>query len=214
LALYTPWTSLPFETGNFEDFPNMLVRGWSVNRRSEDLVETNVGGAIQAGLDGSSALLLSAKSKTTQPIPGGYAGSSLLVRGPEIAVPQQSLLRISGFVKLNRTQSGRQCGLLAYDSGLGPAFGQLISSNTPATDGWSRFTLYRMAPESNSVRVMLEVRGEGEYLVDDVRVDYMLLRDGSNASMVPMELSADPAVGPPPTAGPGINLQVPVSTNR
>jgi hypothetical protein len=180
------WTSLPFETGNFEDFPNMLVRGWTVNRRSEDTIETNVGGALQAGQDGSSALLLTAKSKTGQPISGGYAGSSLRVRGPEVSVPRQSMFRINGYVKPLKAQKNLQCGVLVYENSLGPAFGQLVTSDDTQSD-WKRFSLYRMAPEDGNVRVLFELRGEGEFLVDDIEIDYMLLRDGSNQTLVPLE---------------------------
>jgi hypothetical protein len=193
IASNRAWTSLPFETGNFEDFPNMLVRGWTVNRRSEDTIETNVGGAIQAGLDGSSSLLLTAKSKTGQPLTGGYAGSSLRVRGPEVKVPRQSMVRINGYVKPLKAQADLQCGVLVYENSLGPAFGQLISGEASSSD-WKRFSLYRMAPEDGNVRVLLELRGEGEFLVDDIRLDYMLLRDGENQTLVPMEETVQPPV--------------------
>jgi hypothetical protein len=60
-------------------------------------------------------------------------------------------------------------GLLIYDSLVGTA-GALRFQGPARSGGWQEFEFYREVPASTEMQILLELRGLGEALVDDLSV--------------------------------------------
>lgn len=103
------------------------------------------------------------------------------------------MVRIHGLIAVRQPNPLPQAGLLVYDDVLGPAYGQLVDSKRgtqqPANstgEEYVPFTLYRLAPDSGQMRIIFETRGEGEFIVQRMAADYMLL-DRSIVPLMPLE---------------------------
>ncbi len=169
-----PWQPLPIPGQQALQWEEQMSMGWSVDRRLETMVDSQVRVLPNSGADGGTALHLSAQSIQGEPIAGGFAGSSMRVTSATIQAPARSLVRIEGLVRRIHSGPGKQVGLLVYDDVVGPGSGQLFDSTAPSTDLWQRISLYRLVTGNEGLRIMMEVRGEGEYLVDDLRVSMIL----------------------------------------
>jgi hypothetical protein len=77
------------------------------------------------------------------------------------------IVRIEARVFVRDGFAKPQAGLLFYESLEGPALGQLLKG-PPGV--WMPVRLYRAVQRSGPLEVMLEMRGEGDVLVDQINV--------------------------------------------
>ncbi len=184
-----PWMQHMVPGIAMSDWQGMEASGWHLDRRIEHLVES--GATVMRSTEDSSgnALWLSAKSRTGEAISGGFAGSSMRVYSPPIDVPSGSLVRIDGRIQVRGFKPMPQSGLLVYDDVSGPASAILCSPEGADANGWQGFTLFRFLGTQQGVRVMMEVRGEGEYLVSDLRVSSLIPGLASGLPTTPVSLT-------------------------
>ncbi|MFO0924317.1 MAG: hypothetical protein U0905_17720 [Pirellulales bacterium] len=156
------------------DWEAMQRLGWNIDRRIEEQVDSRFELASSQGVDGSMALRLQARSTRGEAIQGGFAGSSLRMYSPPIDIPRHALVRIDGLVQVRRSSPVAQSGLLFYDDIAGPASGCLIQATPGVSGNWIPVTLFRYLSREGGVRIMMETRGEGEFLVSNFRVTYLI----------------------------------------
>lgn len=98
-------------------------------------------------------------------LPGGYAGTAARVQSPSVDCPPSSLIRVNARMRTIGFGGPFQ-GVLVYDSLGGPELGVLVRS----PDEWQQIEIYRQTTSAASLKVMFEVIGAGEVLIDDVQV--------------------------------------------
>ena len=96
-------------------------------------------------------------------------GSPVTAASPSISVQAGQFLRIRGRVRIPRALTATMDGLLVYDSLVGSAGALRFPGPTPS-GGWQDFEYYREVPASCEMQLIIELRGLGEVLVDDLCV--------------------------------------------
>lgn len=173
------WSDLALAGGALENLDVMLAAGWKQDRRLEDQVEV-LTEIVPIAPDGSgNALRIIARGKERE-VPGGYAGSSLRIRSGAIQVTAGQVIRIEGRVKVQAGCTKPQSGLLVYESIEGPALGQLLKS---PQNVWLPLRIYRVVERTGPLEIMLEMRGEGDVLIDDLTVSAAIFAPQDNSGM-------------------------------
>ncbi len=181
------WEPSKLPQGDFDDMNEMKAVGWSFDRRLEDRVQNQASILGNSGPDRSNALLLEAASIDRTPITGGYAGASLHVSSPFVAVPMESLVHFEGLVRVVSCGPDLQSGLLVYDDEGGPAMGQLINLQTGDVNTWQHIDLYRLATQPDGARLHFETRGAVQVFVDQLRIEYLMPSPVSKYPTRPLE---------------------------
>lgn len=159
------WTENLLAGGDLDDSETMIRSGWTHQKRLDSVAEANVGIDPTAGSDGLGALRIEATARGEIPLPGGYAGTVIRVRSGPVTLPIGSWVRIDARVR-TLGFGGPHQGLLVYDSDAGSEIGTLVRGDS----GWQNIRLYRAITSDRPLRVILEGLGDGEALVDWVRV--------------------------------------------
>ncbi len=183
------WANIPIGVDLAEMTAKASPTAWNLNKRLEAEVDSSVDFLSTIDVGTTPKIRFYAKSKSGQPIPGGYSGSSMRLRSPIVQAPVHSMIRIDGLVRVRQPQPVTQAGLLVYDDILGPAYGQLIrlsDHNGRVAEDAVPLTLYRLVPESGQFRLHFELRGEGEYILERLAIGYMLF-DRSVVPLIPLE---------------------------
>ena len=160
------WSDLGLAGGAMDNLDVMLAAGWQQDRRLEDRVDVLTEIVTIEGNGSEKALRIVARGKE-RAIEGGYAGSSLRIRSGAIRVTAGQVIRIEGRVLVQGGCNTPQSGLLVYESLEGPSLGQLVKG---AAGVWMPLRIYRVVQRSGPLEVMLEMRGEGDLLVDQLTV--------------------------------------------
>jgi hypothetical protein len=79
-----------------------------------------------------------------------------------------SLVRVSGWVKLDKPVAASPDGALLFDSAAGEPLGVRL---TAPTKGWQRFILYRRVPVTGAVQVTAALTGVGTVYFDNLKVE-------------------------------------------
>ena len=105
------------------------------------------------------------------PVPKALERTYLAINSPEIKVPPGTLVKISGWMAVPDTIQASPDGALIFDSVGGE---QLAVRLVGKTEGWKRFSLYRIVPESGTISVTLAMTGLGQVAFDDIRIEPMV----------------------------------------
>ncbi len=95
----------------------------------------------------------------------------LAVDSPAVKLPPGTLVRVSGWVKVNAAIAGTADGALLYDDAGGEPLGARVLSTN---DKWQRFQLYRTVPASGQIGLTAALTGAGVAWFDDLRVEPIL----------------------------------------
>ncbi|TWT91156.1 hypothetical protein Pla52n_66980 [Stieleria varia] len=148
------------------DSPTVLAPGsWTFGQRRVARATSEVYWTDRGHFDGVGALRLIASSQSDTELPGGYAGTVAQLQSPPVRIPTGKAYRIDAMVRTMGFGNPHQ-GLLVYDSLGGQEMGVLVRGRTE----WTPVRLYRQATEETQVRVMFELLGGGEAVIDEVRV--------------------------------------------
>jgi hypothetical protein len=137
-------------------------------------LEGDVRVTAEAPRDGRHCLMLQVRPKAA-PANGPGVGpldrlepTYLGVLSPPVQLAPGSLVRVSGWVKVDRPILSSADGALLFDSAGGEPLGV---RRTAATQGWQRFTLYRRVPPNGAVQVAAALTGLGTVYFDDLKVE-------------------------------------------
>lgn len=92
----------------------------------------------------------------------------LAVDSPPVKLPPGTLVRVSGWVKVEGSVSGTADGALLYDDAGGEPLGVRVLHTSGR---WKRYQLYRQVPASGQIAVTVALTGTGSALFDDLRVE-------------------------------------------
>jgi len=168
------WERIAIPGVPFVDLEGWQSTGWRSDQRLQESVSSNVSITPEVGPSGFPTLLLSVRSLDGQPIPSGYAGASMRVTSPRIAIPYGALVHIEGLVQVSSPSDQSQSGLLVCDNMGGEALGQLFSSYDPSDNRWRRISLFRMATHPDGLELYFETRGQVQAAVSDLSVEMIM----------------------------------------
>lgn len=158
------WGRDRLTSGSMDELEFFGAGRWSVGKRLTERAEAMVNRAEAGTFAGPGALRASVISLQDDPLPGGYEGTVVQIKSPSIRLAAGTAFRIDAWVKTIGFGGAHQ-GVLVYDSILGPELGVLMR-NAPT---WTPVRLYRQADVDGEVRVMFELLGAGEVMVDEVQ---------------------------------------------
>jgi hypothetical protein len=152
--------------GDLEDVVALERGGWqNVQRPAEDVAVT-VDLAPVAAHSGGRGLRLTARPVAPNAAPAVVESPPVWVTTGAAPVEAGQLVCISGWVQLPGGFRGSVDGLLVGDS-LG---GEPLAARIAKTNGWQRFALYRVAPQSGPLSVTFALTGLGEAWLDDLAI--------------------------------------------
>jgi hypothetical protein len=189
------WQPLQIPGVDTDDQSKMLTAGWSVFRRLEDRVKSDWQVVSNAGPDGSAAIYMQSKSIDSGIVPGGYAGTSMLLSSPRIELPPDALVHIQMLLRVAECNDLPQSGILVYDSTAGSGVGQLVNLQSSDRDTWQRVSLYRMTSAEEGIQIQIELRGEVKAAIDQIKIDSLMLSPDSQfptRAIDPVEYAPDP----------------------
>jgi len=160
------WNDLGLAGGSMDNLEVMMAAGWQQERRLEDQADVLTEVLPLDGESNQKALRIVSQGKG-RALEGGYAGSTLRIRSGKMQVQAGQIVRIEARVFVRDGFAKPQAGLLFYESLEGPALGQLLKGPRGV---WLPVRLYRAVQRSGPLEVMLEMRGEGDVLVDQITV--------------------------------------------
>jgi hypothetical protein len=155
-------------SGGFEDGDTVVAAGWQHTTDLPEGSKIQVAAAVDGQPGAMNLQLRALEPKTKSPLQS-LDGSPVTIASPEISVNAGQILRIRGRVQIPRPLTATMDGLLVYDSLIGSAGALRFQGPTPG-GSWREFEYYREVPASCQMQLILELRGLGEVLVDDLCV--------------------------------------------
>ncbi len=161
------WQPVEIRGTDFKDINLLQATGWTHDRRQEDRTEVELGLSNADGTAGTGNLRMAAWPKPNQVLRGGYEGTTLRVRSPQITGIGGGWVRVEAHVRTPLGFGGPEEGLLIYETIGGAELGKLIRG-----DGKTHVVhLYRLVPEDQGLQVCFELLGPGEAYLERLSVD-------------------------------------------
>ncbi len=155
-----------FERGPTRSDDDVLAReGWTLGRRHAGWAEADATQIQRGAFSGKGALRLRITPRGSDPLPGGYEGTCMMIRSPAVYLQEPAVVRIDAMVRTLGFNNPHQ-GLLVYDSVGSQEMGVLVRDQPQ----WTPVTLFRQVGPDTSLHVMMEVIGGGEAMIDDIQV--------------------------------------------
>ncbi len=197
------WQATVLAGTPFGDLATWKQAGWTSNHRLVDQIDSSIQIGAGSGPSGDNALVLQSASRTSQPIPSGYAGTSMRVTSPKVKLPVGSLVHIEALVRIESPASESQTGLLVSDNMGGEALGQLVSSYDGAQAPWRRVSLFRMLTDEEGLELYFETRGAVKASIADVSLEWIM--PGQNRNL-PISTSSESTLLVPEGTVPGASV--------
>lgn len=162
------WSRNMLAGGDFNRPDALSPEGWTFGRRHSGWASADAEWTGRGSFDGQGALTVRVVPKGDfggATVPGGYEGTTLLVRSPPVIVRGGAPVRIDAMVR-TLGFGGPHHGLLVYDSVGTQDIGVLVRQRPD----WTKVTLLRHPVEDGPVHVMFECLGGGEAVIDSVQV--------------------------------------------
>lgn len=186
--------------GDFEKADESVRQHWTMQETTLDAVQARAAIVAEQAQQGKHCLKLEIKPRDARYVPGALERTFLAVHTPAYPLQPNSLVRITGWVRIPDPIQASADGVLFYDSAAGEPLAVRLTDPTP----WRRFTLYRRVPESGLVSVTMALTGIGTVYFDDLRIEPML----SAHSPVQPVASAEPT----PVLPPALSKPIPART--
>jgi hypothetical protein len=153
--------------GDFEDLAELRRAGWQHYRHPVAGLRTEVSLTPTEPHSGRFSLRLSASAEgDARTAPYCVVTPPVWVTSPPVQVPSGQLIRIHGWVRVPRLDTGSDDGLLIVDSLAGEASAERIGP----THEWRELTLYRIAPPSGIATITFALSGYGQAEIDGVTI--------------------------------------------
>lgn len=174
------WQAVGLPGTPLVDLSTWKQAGWNSNHRMVDQIDSSIQINPGAGPSGENTLFLQATSRTGQPIPSGYAGTSMRVTSPKILLPVGSLVHLEALVRIESPPSESQTGLLVSDNMGGESLGQLVSAYDSTNATWRRVSLFRMITQEDGMELYFETRGEVKASITAIALEWIMPSQNRN----------------------------------
>ena len=170
------WKPNSLPAGDFENLQHMLDNGWENRRVQVQGLQTNVELSKGARVEGQYGLKMSVTGRSDADT---IETTPLWIASGPVTVKPGNLVRIHGWVRIDRPIANGRSGLLITDTLGGPELAERIE----ATEGWQEFALYRAVSRSSKVQVKFELTGVGEVLLDEITIRTIPLKPGPRQAL-------------------------------
>ncbi len=153
------------DSGRCEDLATMQQSGWQVFRDQQVSAVTNIGISRDRPRHGQSCLRLSAAGATLDETIL-VESPPLWVTSPAVTLRAGDLVRISGWVRVERPLGASRDGVMVFDSVGGIELAERITLSKE----WSRFSMLRTVDSSMPINVTIALTGLGTIDVDEVQI--------------------------------------------
>ncbi len=159
------WSDNLIASGGLDRADVLTTGGWAFGQRTLVRAESNARWMSRGFFSGKGAIALAAAATTGESLGGGYEGTIAILSSPAVRIQNNQAVRVDAMIRTIGFGGPHQ-GVLVYDNLGGQEMGVLVRG---ATD-WTPVRLYRQSVGETEVRVMFEVIGDGEAVVDEVAV--------------------------------------------
>lgn len=156
--------------GDFEATAEQTPVAWLPQEITLDHVELAAWRVAEEPREGQRCLKLEIKAKDPQTPPGALERTFLAINSPAVKLQPDTLVRISGWMRVPKQITASADGALMYDSAGGEPMAVRVVGAMP----WRKFTFFRKVPESGSINVTLALTGIGVAYFDDIRIEPLL----------------------------------------
>ncbi|MBX3432690.1 MAG: hypothetical protein KF847_05170 [Pirellulales bacterium] len=185
-----PWRPLP--GGEFENLAELLQQGWRHLEYPLPGVATGVRLSPEAPYQGQFCLELEARSVrsdaalATPIVP-------VWITSPEVVLPADSLLEVTGMFRSTEPLLGPDEALLAFDS-LG---GEALALRLKQAPQWRPFRLARLTGAGGETRLTFALDGLGRVEIDSLNYRIIPLGAAASGGTAPVRLEARTPAGTP-----------------
>jgi hypothetical protein len=161
--------------GDFER-SGQIPEGWQVRQGAPDDLEAEASITSLTPHDGKQCLKLQVRPKIAPPngqLPQAIEPTYLGVTTAPVAFAAGTLVRVSGWIKIDAPIVASPDGALLYDSAGGEPLGVRL---TGAKAGWKHITLYRRVPASGQIQLTAAITGIGTVFFDDLKIEPLMPR--------------------------------------
>ena len=152
--------------GEFEDLDHMLRSGWQHFEHSGPGLRTEVELSSRNEPSDRLALRIRALPIDAETAPSLVETPPVWVTSAPVSLRAGQIVRIAGWVRIDRAIAGSADGLVIFDS-LG---GYPLALRFERTDGWQPFAMYRVAERAGHMTLSFVLTGLGEAWLDNVSV--------------------------------------------
>lgn len=168
------WEPNGLAGGDFENLEHMTRNNWENHRTNDDKLRTHVELSTDQAVRGERSLLM----RVNPAVPGATGGlidrTPLWIKSSPVPAKAGQLVRIHGWIKIDKPIGGSLDGLMIIDSIGGPQMAERLV----LTQGWQEFTIYRCPSQNTDVRVTFALTGYGAVSIDEVNVRVIDLSQG------------------------------------
>lgn len=159
------WEANILPAGDFEDLNQLVKFGWGQQKSNLSDIATRVSVVGSPKAKGLGAFEISAVSKSSQ---DNLLSEStpVWVTSPKMQVRSGQVLRIHGWVKIDREITNSSDGFMIFDN-LGKA---AIAERFYQTKGWKEFTYYRGVDQNSEFQLTMALTGLGTVHLDELTV--------------------------------------------
>ncbi len=159
------WSENLIATGGLDQPDVLSAGGWTFGQRKLVRAQSDARWMSRGFFSGHGAITLSAAATAGESLGGGYEGTIAILSSPTVRIQPNQAVRVDAMIRTIGFGAPHQ-GILVYDNLGGQEMGILVRG---ATD-WTPIRLYRQSGGEAEVRVMFEVIGDGEAVVDEVGI--------------------------------------------
>lgn len=159
------WSRNLIASGGLDQPSDLAPEKWAFGRRTIARATSDAVWVGRGFFSGRGAVKLLAASMSGEPLGGGYEGTIAILSSPTVNILPNQAVRIDAMIRTIGFGAPHQ-GILVYDSLGGQEMGVLVRG---ATD-WTPVRLYRQSTGDTEMKVMFEVIGDGEAVVDEISI--------------------------------------------
>lgn len=159
------WSGNLIASGGLDTADILDAKGWAFGQRKLARANSDARWISRGFFSGQGAISLSASSNGGEPLGGGYEGTIAILSSPAVPIEPTQAVRIDAMIRTIGFGRAHQ-GVLVYDTLGGQEMGVLVRGATE----WTPVRLYRQSSGETEVKVMFEVIGDGEAVIDEVGV--------------------------------------------
>jgi hypothetical protein len=161
-----PLSANVLPAGDFKNLSTLMAAGWRHYRQTNVKAMSAVELVPAPGSRPGTCMLLRAAPTETEIAPRLVETPPVWITSPTVQVTQGQLVRIEGEIYIPHAITGSVDGLLIAES-IG---GEPLAYRAGVTQGWQRFTLYRVATRTAPLSVTIALTGHGEAWIDDITI--------------------------------------------
>ncbi|MCA9023723.1 MAG: hypothetical protein KDA86_00790 [Planctomycetaceae bacterium] len=153
-------------SGDFEDLDTVIADDWKC------VFDTTQDRAVELHTDaaqGRMGLRIVSRSDPQEPVVDIPMTPNVSVVSPAVPIQGGQIVLISGQVRIEKQVSGHPDGLMIYDNVKGTV-GALRFWRESPRGKWEPFRIIREVPHSRDIQLTIELNGDGDVRLDDVRV--------------------------------------------